>query len=92
MAPLITLSNKLISDSDRPKNSANFLLSQVGLFDLKFKISSDYDFMLRFLLQDKLNVVYLPRVISKMRIGGESNKSLKNIITKSKEDYLIAKK
>lgn len=58
-----------------------------GLFDLSFKISADYDFMLRVFSDPTLRFVYLPEVITRMRVGGESNKSIRNIIQKSKEDY-----
>jgi glycosyltransferase involved in cell wall biosynthesis len=56
-------------------------------FNRSFKISADYDFMLRILKDKTLNFGYLPRVITKMRVGGASNRSIKNIIKKSKEDY-----
>ena len=65
---------------------------EIGNFDLKYKISADYDFILRVFLKKKYKIGYLPRTIVKMRVGGESNKSLKNIIRKSKEDFLIASK
>ena len=58
-----------------------------GLFDLTYKIAADYDFMLRVLKDNKLKFAYLPKVITKMRVGGASNRSLKNIIQKTKEDY-----
>ncbi|SFV53519.1 Probable glycosyltransferase [hydrothermal vent metagenome] len=61
-----------------------------GNFDLAFKIAGDYDFMLR-VLSDGINVKYIPQVLYKMRVGGESNKSLKNIIRKSREDLLALK-
>ncbi|MFV0375781.1 MAG: glycosyltransferase family 2 protein [Mangrovibacterium sp.] len=63
-----------------------------GLFDLSFQIAADYDMMLRIFNDDDLNKVYLPEVITRMRVGGASNKSLKNIIRKSKEDYRAMKK
>lgn len=63
-----------------------------GLFDLSFQIAADYDMMLRIFKDDDLNKVYLPEVITRMRVGGASNKSLKNIIRKSKEDYRAMKK
>lgn len=56
-----------------------------GAFDLNFKIAADYDFMLR-VLSGGIKVKYIPQVLYKMRVGGESNKSLKNIMLKSKED------
>ena len=64
---------------------------EYGNFDLSFKIAGDYDFMLR-VLSGGIRVTYLPMVFYKMRVGGESNKSLKNIIVKSKEDLRALQK
>lgn len=59
-----------------------------GLFDLDYKISADYEFILRVLKHlSPRQVVYLPQVITLMKIGGISNRSLKNIARKSWEDY-----
>ena len=60
-----------------------------GNFDLTYKIAADYDFMLRILKVDCLRFNYLPKVITKMRVGGASNKSIKNIFQKTKEDYRV---
>jgi glycosyltransferase len=65
------------------------LIKNLGLFNLEYQISSDYDFMLRYLLSNDINIGYLPRVITKMRTGGLSNRSLRSIIKKSLEDYKI---
>ncbi len=62
-----------------------------GAFNIKFKIAADYDFILRIFKQKDLRFFYLPKTIVKMRVGGASNKSLKNIIQKSKEDYRAVK-
>lgn len=62
-----------------------------GKFDLNFEIAADYDFMLRMLGKYKITTTYLPKVLYKMRIGGASNRSLKNIIQKSKEDIKALK-
>lgn len=74
-----------------PAHPAVFMRREVyekhGLFDLQFKISADYDLMLRIFKDKSLNFVYLPEVIAKMRVGGISNRSLKNLIQKSREDY-----
>jgi glycosyltransferase len=67
------------------------IYDRVGGFDLDFKIAADYDFMLR-VLKENPNVCYMDKILYKMRLGGESNKSLKNIINKSKEDYRALKK
>ncbi len=63
-----------------------------GLFDLGYKIAADYDLMLRTVGSGKLKCEYLPEVITKMRLGGASNKSIRNIIRKSTDDYLALRR
>lgn len=62
---------------------------RIGLFDTKFRIAADYDFMLRLLSLKNLSVAYIPELLIKMRLGGESNRSLKNLLRKSCEDYRV---
>ncbi|NOZ36200.1 MAG: glycosyltransferase [Chlorobi bacterium] len=62
-----------------------------GVFDTNFKIAADYDIILRFLGKHKISTAYLPEVMIKMRMGGESNKNIKNIILKMKEDVKALK-
>ena len=87
---------RLIQKGWMPAHPTLFLKKEVfkthGLYDLKFTISSDYDFMLRVLKDDTIKFGYLPRVITNMRIGGASNKNLKNITTKMIEDYRAIRK
>jgi glycosyltransferase len=64
---------------------------KTGLFNLNYRISADYDFILRTFAQKEFKFHYLPQVNVKMRIGGESNRNLERIIKKSKEDYAILK-
>ena len=59
---------------------------QIGLFDTSFRIAADYDFILRLLGRKKRGVRYIPEVLVKMRVGGASNRSLRNIVRKSSED------
>lgn len=86
----------LISKGWMPAHPTVFIRMEVfkkhGLYDLQFRISSDYDFMLRIMQDKELRFEYLPAVITKMRLGGASNRSLKNIIIKSHEDYRAIKK
>jgi len=63
-----------------------------GGFDTSFRIAADYDCMLRFLGVAKIKCTYIPEVLVKMRVGGASNRSLSNILLKSREDYLALKK
>ena len=67
------------------------IYDKYGCFDTSFRIAADYDFMLR-VLKNNIKVKYLPKILYKMRIGGESNKSLTNIINKTKEDLKALKK
>lgn len=66
------------------------LYNKFGIFNTNYKISADYELMLRFLSKN-ISVKYIPKVIVKMRVGGVSNNSFSNIITKSKEDYKAIK-
>ena len=59
---------------------------------MNFKISADYDFMLRIFKDDTLNLKYFPGVITRMRVGGVSNKNIKNILIKTFEDYKAIRK
>ena len=73
-----------------PPHPALFLKKAVyekyGAFDLSYDIAADYDFMLRILQDPHYEFFYLPGVVTKMRTGGASNRSLKNILQKSHED------
>ena len=65
------------------------IFDRFGNYDLQYRISSDYEWMLRVLSNDTVKVGYLPKVLVHMRTGGLSNHSLKNILIKSKEDLHI---
>jgi glycosyltransferase involved in cell wall biosynthesis len=58
-----------------------------GAYDTSYQISGDYDSLLRYFGIGKAKVSYLKRVLVKMRVGGESNRSFKRIIKKTTEDY-----
>lgn len=59
---------------------------RIGFFDTRLKIAADYLSILRLFSNPQFHTAYLPNVLVKMRLGGESNKSLSNIYRKSKED------
>lgn len=62
-----------------------------GSFNLDYRIAADYDFILRIFKSRDYNFYHLPETITKMRVGGASNRNLKNLILKTKEDYRAAK-
>lgn len=57
-----------------------------GTFSLDFTSAADYELMLRFIHKHQIKIDYLPRVIIKMRLGGQSNVTLKNRLKANKED------
>ena len=61
-------------------------LEKHGTFNLDFRTSADYELMLRLIHKHKIRLAYLPELIVRMRVGGQSNASLKNRITANKED------
>ena len=63
------------------------IYEKYGLFNLDFKIAADYELMLRFLEKHQISNSYIPEIIVKMRLGGESNQSIKNIIKANIESY-----
>ncbi len=60
------------------------IYDKYGNFDLTMKVSADFELMLRFLEKYKISTTYLPQVVVRMRAGGESNRSIQNIITGNK--------
>jgi glycosyltransferase involved in cell wall biosynthesis len=72
-----------------PPHPALFLrssvYSKVGLFDLKYKLAADYEFMFRVFKKHNLKSKYISRLTVKMRLGGATNKSIKNIFNGNKE-------
>ena len=63
------------------------VFERYGLYDTRFRISADYDFILRYFTKTRATPVYLPKVMYKMRVGGVSNSNLNKIVLKSREDY-----
>jgi glycosyltransferase involved in cell wall biosynthesis len=64
---------------------------QLGNYSLQLKSAADYELMLRFIHKHKITVVYIPKTLVKMRVGGESNVSLKNRLRANKEDRMAWK-
>jgi len=58
-----------------------------GYFNTDFRIAADYELMLRLFEKHKISTHYIPEILIKMRLGGASNRSPKNMFIKSSEDY-----
>lgn len=69
------------------------LLNEIQVnYDEKFRISSDYDFIIRLFKNKKSKIFFLNEFTIKMKSGGASNKNIRNIIIKMFEDFEILKK
>ena len=63
-----------------------------GGFDTRYRIAADYDAVLRYFGRAGIRVGYIPRVLVKMRVGGASNRTLVQLLRKSREDYLALRR
>ncbi len=61
------------------------LLQKTGLFNTKFKLAADYEFMFRTLKVQNLRAHFLDKYTVKMRLGGATNLSLRNIFNQNIE-------
>lgn len=66
------------------------IIDSYGNYDLKFKIASDTEFLLRYLFKHKIKMSYLNDYVVKMRMGGLST-DYKRAFKVLKEDYQIYK-
>ena len=64
---------------------------QFGVFSLDYKMGNDIELMLRFLEKYRINSIYVPEIWVKMRMGGVSNQSIRNILIQNKEIIKAAK-
>ena len=64
---------------------------QVGLYDEWFRISADYDMLLR-IFTAGYKTHYIPEVMVSMETGGASNKNTKARLSKTQEDFIVLKK
>lgn len=61
-------------------------LHAIGPFNDRLRIAADYDLILRSLAMPGVRTAYIRDILVRMRAGGASNRSLKAIIRKSRED------
>jgi glycosyltransferase involved in cell wall biosynthesis len=67
-------------------------LGRVGPFEASYRFAADFDFMLRALHVQQLRSTYLPRELVKMRVGGETNSSVMNVLKGNIEAYQSCRK
>ncbi len=57
--------------------------AEYGTFNTQMKMGNDVELMMRFLEKYKIKSCYLPNILVKMRLGGVSNRGIKNIIVQN---------
>lgn len=67
------------------------VFEKVGLYKTHFRISADYEFVLRAFAEPEFKKVYLNEIIVRMEIGGISNRNLRSLLLKSREDRAVMK-
>jgi len=65
---------------------------RLGAFDLNYKIAADFELLFRFIEQNRIKTVYLPKVLVKMRLGGTTNKNMANVATQNREIFSILRR
>ena len=67
------------------------IYEKYGLYKTDYKISADYEFMVRFLKDTRNHLAYLPEVIIRMYYGGTSTSSAGSYIQSLKEGHRALK-
>jgi glycosyltransferase involved in cell wall biosynthesis len=68
------------------------VIDRLGYFDQSYKLSADVEFMMRYLEIGQIRAVYIPHVLVRMRLGGATNESWKNIVQQNKEIFAALRK
>ena len=68
------------------------LIDEFGGYESHYFTAADYEFMARYLYRYRISARYLPKLIVKMRVGGQSNDTIKSRLRGNRRDYLAMKK
>ena len=58
---------------------------RLGCFNLDYKIAADVELMARLLAAERISSYYIPEVLVHMRMGGTTNRNLRNIVKQNLE-------
>ena len=68
------------------------LLKDIGGFNTRYRYHADFDLMVRLFVDRKISSVYIPEILVRMRTGGQSTRSLRNIYKGNRESWEIARR
>lgn len=85
-----------LADGWLPGHPTMFLKREIyeryGIYDTSYKCAADYEFMVRFLKDDKNRLAYVPEILVAMFYGGISNAGLRNYLVSFWEGYLALRR
>jgi glycosyltransferase involved in cell wall biosynthesis len=68
------------------------IYQKYGSFKLDYRFHSDYELTARFIAVEQIKTRYVPEVWVRMRVGGATNRSIRNILSGNLESYRACKK
>ena len=68
------------------------VIERLGLFDRSYKLAADVELMMRYLERGQIRSVYIPHILVRMRVGGATNQSWRNIRQQNSEIFLALRK
>lgn len=68
------------------------IYEKYGIYDISYRCAADYEFMVRFLKDERNYLAYVPEVLVAMFYGGTSNAGISNYLVSFKEGYMALKK
>ncbi|MEO6490238.1 MAG: glycosyltransferase family 2 protein [Ferruginibacter sp.] len=68
------------------------LVEKYGYYENHYYTAADYELMARYLYKNNVTSYYLPKLIVKMRVGGQSNRNLYQRLRANRRDFLAMKK
>ncbi|RZL61728.1 MAG: glycosyltransferase [Pedobacter sp.] len=68
------------------------IIERYGNYAIDLGSASDYDFILRYFYVNRLNALYIPKLMVNMRLGGVSNRNLVSLLSAIKNDYNALKR
>lgn len=68
------------------------LIEKYGGYENHYFSAADYEFMSRYLYLNKVSSFYIPELLVRMRMGGQSNINLKQRFRANRRDFLAMKK
>lgn len=68
------------------------VLERLGGFDTSYRLAADAELMMRYLECGSVQASYIPQVLVRMRLGGATNQSWRNIIRQNQEIFAALRK